>query len=102
MHHQGLRGDVTALFESKKPYRSVEIIGPPGPLEGNAVLQVFPPLRIFIHYFVLLGAKPSRRQAIDGDAVAAPVGGEAHRQLADSAAAGAIRSQARVAGDAGD
>jgi len=50
----------------------------------------------------LCRAEPSGREAVHGDAVFAPIVGEAHGELANSAAACAVRAEAGVTGDAGD
>ena len=53
-------------------------------------LEIFDPLLVFVHDLVLLGAKPAGGETVDGDAVLAPIVGEAHGELADAAAAGAV------------
>src|SRR5580693_9254203 len=57
---------------------------------------------MFIKHLILFGAKPPGRQAIYGDAVMAPVIGEAHCQLANAATAGPVRCETSVTRNAGD
>jgi len=71
-------------------------------LYRDAVGDVVDPLLVFVHHFVLVGAEPPWCEAIYGDAMLAPVVGEAHGELADAAAARAIGSETRVPLDAGD
>src|SRR5258707_12803366 len=73
-----------------------------GALNGNAFAKIVDPLLIFVESFVLLGVEPAGRETIYGDAVLAPVVGEAHGELAIAAATGAIGSESGVTGDAGD
>src|SRR5438128_875272 len=74
----------------------------PRALHRNAIRQVINPLSVFVEHLVLLGAKPAGGKAIDRDSMFAPVIGQTHSQLADAAAARAIRAQASKSGDAGD
>ena len=55
-----------------------------------------------IEHLVLRGPKPTGGEAVDCDAVPAPVVCEAHRELLNAAATSPIRSQTSVAKDAGD
>ena len=71
-------------------------------LEGDTVAEIFHPLPIFVHDRVLGGFEPARREAIHGDAVDSPIVGEAHGELANSAAACAVRAETGVTGYAGD
>ena len=73
-----------------------------GAFDGDAVGDVGDPFLVVVHDFVLVGAEPAGGEAIDGDAVFAPVVGEAHGELADAAAAGAVGAEAGETGDAGD
>src|ERR1700761_843037 len=71
-------------------------------LHRNAIDKVVDPLLIFVKDLVLRSAKPARRKAVNGDAVRAPVIGQAHGQLAYAAAARSIGRQTRITEDAGD
>src|SRR6266498_2382049 len=101
VNKQCLSGDVAAGFRGEKHDGAVEIIGSAGTLKGNAVLEIFNPLGIFVKDLVLLSAKPSRCKAVDGDAVFSPIVRQTHGELADSAPTGAVWSQSRVTCDAG-
>src|SRR5579875_1520149 len=71
-------------------------MGCAGTLQRNAVFKIFNPLGIFIQHPVLRGFKPSWSKAVDRYAIFAPVIGQAHRQLANSATAGSIRRKTSV------
>src|SRR5580698_2908868 len=77
-------------------------MGLAGAFYGDAVGDVGDPFGVVVHDFVLVGAEPAGSQAIYGDAVFAPVVGEAHGELADAAAAGAVGAESGETGDAGD
>src|SRR5271169_6665212 len=90
IHEQRLTGYVAAGFRGQEYDRRVQVVRCAGALEGNAVAEVFDPCGVLIERLVLFCAEPSGREAVDGDAVASPVVGEAHGELADAAAARAI------------
>ncbi len=56
---------------------------------------------VFVHHGVLRRLEPAGGEAIDGDAVFAPVVGEAHGELANAAAAGAVGAESGITGDGG-
>ena len=90
---KSLPGDVDAGLGREKNDSAIEIVGLAWTFHRDAIGEVVHPLLIFVQNFVLLGAKPTRRQAIYGNAVFAPVVGQAHRQLADAAAARSVRTE---------
>lgn len=73
-----------------------------GAFEGDAVAEVGDPLGVFVHDGVLSGFEPAGGEAIDSDAVDAPVIGEGHGELFGAAAAGSVGCEAGVSGDGGD
>src|SRR5580693_9056402 len=101
VYEQGLAGDVAGGFAGQEDDGAVEVVGLAGAFYGDAVGDVGDPFVIVVHDFVLVGAEPTWGQAIYGDAVFAPVVGQAHGQLADAAAAGAVRAEARESSHAG-
>src|SRR5207253_2290332 len=102
IHEQRLAGDVRAGIGRQKDNRALEVLWLAGALERDAVAEVIDPFLIFIHHRVLLGLEPAGRETVDGDAVNPPVVGQAHSKLFNTAATGAIRSEAGVPSDAGD
>ncbi len=99
---QGLAGDVAAGFRGEEDDGAVEVVGGAGAAERDAFDERADPGLVFVEDLVLRGFEPSGGEAVDGDAVRAPVVGEAHGELADAAAAGAVGREAGVAKDAGD
>lgn len=97
-----MAGDVAAGFGGEEDYGSVEVVRLAGAFYGDAVDEVVDPFLAFVHHFILVGAKPAGGEAVDGDAVAAPVVGEGHGELADASSAGTVGAEAGVSGDAGD
>lgn len=95
-------GDVLAGLGGEENYRAVEIVRLAWALERNTLAEIFHPLFVFVENLVLLGAEPTGSEAVDGDPVRTPVIGEAHCELANAAAACAVRGEARVARDTGD
>src|SRR5580693_1953063 len=102
VYEQGLAGHVAGGFAGEKDDGAVEVVGLAGAFDGDAVGDVRDPFLVVVHDFVLIGAEPAGGEAVDGDAVFAPVVGEAHGELADSPAAGAVGAEASESGDAGD
>src|SRR5580704_1550551 len=99
---EGLAGDVAGGFAGEEDDGAVEVVGLAGALHWDAVGDVGNPFLVVVHDFVLVGAEPAGRQAIHGDAVLAPVVGEAHGELTDAAAAGAVGAESGESGDAGN
>ena len=99
---ESLAGDVAAGFGSEKDDGAVEVVWFAGTLDGNAFSEIFDPFGVFVHDFILFGAEPAGGQAIDGDAVLAPIVGETHGELANAAATGAVRAESGITGDSGD
>src|ERR1700722_5060399 len=99
---QGLTRYVAGGFGGQEDYGAIEVMGLAGAFYGDAVGDVGDPFGVVVHDFVLVGAEPAGGEAVYGDAVFAPVVGEAHGELADAAAAGAIGAEAGESGDAGD
>src|SRR5256885_9017801 len=93
---------VAAGLRGKEHDGCVQIIWLAGTLERNAVAKIFDPLFIFVENFILFRANPSRRKAIHGDPMLAPVVREAHGQLPDAAAAGAVGAESGVTSNTGD
>ena len=99
---EGLAGDVGGSFAGEEEEGAVEIAGFAWSAEGDAFAEVIDPACVVVHDAVLFGAEPAWGEAIDGDVVGAPVGGETHGELFDAAAAGSVWGEAGVTGDAGD
>ena len=97
-----MAGDVGGGLAGEEEESAVEVAGFAGSAERDAFAEVIDPACVVVHDAVLFGAEPAWGEAIDGDAVGAPVGGEAHGELFDAAAAGSVGGETCVACDAGD
>src|ERR1700753_1030437 len=73
-----------------------------GALHRNTIDEIFNPLLTLVKNLVLRSAKPSRREAVDSDAVRPPVICKAHGELTYTAAACAIRRESCISKDAGN
>src|SRR5579884_3927855 len=102
IHQQGLTGHVAARLGCKKNDGAVEVGGLSWPFHRNSFANVFHPLLVFVHHFILLGAKPPGSKAIHSDSMFAPVICQAHGELANSASARAVWSEPRISRDTGD
>src|ERR1700728_1725938 len=99
---QSLAGDIPAGFRGEKDDRAIQVVHVTGTLHRNAIDEVVDPLLILVKHLVLRGAKPSRREAVDGNAARTPVIGETHGELAHATTAGAVGREPRIAKDAGN
>src|SRR5580658_3731776 len=68
-----LAGNVLAGLRCKKDHCAVQILRSAGTLERNAVHQILDPLLVFVEHCILGRFEPSGREAVDGDAMFAPV-----------------------------
>src|ERR1051326_6106553 len=82
---EGLAGDVGAGVGGEENRRAFEVGWLAGAFEGDAAAEVLKPFFIFVHDGVLGGFEPAGGEAVDGDAVRAPIVGEAHGELFDAA-----------------
>src|SRR5206468_4322467 len=102
IYEKSLPRHVAAGLGGKEYDGCIQIIRLAGALERNAIAKIFDPIFIIVENCILFGAKPSRRKAIHGDAVLAPVVREAHGQLPDATTASAIGAESCVTCDTGD
>src|SRR5258708_38502267 len=73
---ESLAGDVAAGFGGEEDDGAVEIVRFAGTFDWNAFAEIFDPLGVFVHDFILFGAEPTGSEGIDGYAGVAPIVGE--------------------------
>src|SRR5206468_12409504 len=88
-------------FRSEKNDGRVQVLRLPRSFDRNPIAEIIDPFLVFVKHLILFRAKPSRREAIHGDVVLAPIVGETHRQLPDAATAGPVGCETCVTSYAG-
>src|SRR2546426_11086124 len=96
IYKQSLPRHIPAGFRGEENDGRVQVLRLPRSFNRNSIAKIIDPFLIFVKYVVLFRAKPSRREAIHGDAVLAPIVGQAHRQLPDAAPAGPVWREACI------